>query len=56
MGHERTSLEGRRTYQSDFSASKRGKHFDLDQAANSTRDLHADTFLQKVTPISSIQK
>jgi len=45
-----------RTYQLNLSAPKRGKHFDLDQAANSTGDLHADTFWQKVTPISSISK
>jgi hypothetical protein len=52
-----TSLQrAPRTYQSDLAAPKRRKHFDLDQAANRTRDLHADTFWQKVTPISSIQK
>jgi hypothetical protein len=52
-----TSLQrAPRTYQLDLSAPKRGKHFDLDQAANGTRDLHVDKFWRKVTPISSIQK
>ena len=37
-----------------IAAPKCRKHFDLDQVANSTRDLHADTFWQKVTPILSI--
>jgi hypothetical protein len=40
-----TSLQrAPRTYQLDLAAPKRRKHFDLDQAAKSTRDLHADTF------------
>ena len=33
-----------------IAAPKCRKHFDFDQVANSTRDLHADTFWQKVTP------
>jgi len=46
-----TSLQrAPRTYQYELAAPKCRKHFDLDQVANSTRDLHADTFWQKVTP------
>ena len=42
-----TSLQrAPRTYQLDLAAPKRRQHFDLDQAANNPRDLHADTFWQ----------